>query len=54
MNVTWLTAIAIAMKALKGFDDDEEPGEEVVKEIFQNLAGMIPLGSEFYSVLQPR
>ncbi len=51
MNATWLTLIALAMKAIKGFKDDEEVGDVVVNEVVSNLMGMLPLGSEFYSLL---
>ncbi|GHV02007.1 hypothetical protein FACS1894211_12710 [Clostridia bacterium] len=50
-NVMWLTLIALAMKWIKGFKDDESVGGFITDELFGNLAGMLPLGSEFYSVL---
>ena len=52
MNATWLAVLGLAFKAWKGFRDDEDAGDVILDEVLGNLAGMIPLGSEFYSLLQ--
>ena len=52
MNATWIAVLGLAFKAWKGFKDDEDAKDVIIDEVLGNLAGMIPLGSEFYSLLQ--